>query len=45
MREGMNRYLSEVQIVFRRDADTNRLRINKLDSRLDREQKITGEYY
>jgi ATP-binding cassette subfamily E protein 1 len=45
MRDGMNRFLKMVGITFRRDADTNRPRINKLDSRLDREQKSTGEYY
>ena len=45
MREGMNKFLSAVDITFRRDADTNRPRINKPDSRLDREQKSKGEYY
>ncbi len=45
MRQGMNRFLKMVGITFRRDADTNRPRINKLDSRLDREQKGSGEYY
>ncbi len=45
MRDGMNRFLKMVGITFRRDADTNRPRINKLDSRLDREQKASGEYY
>ena len=45
MREGMNRFLSAVDITFRRDADTHRPRINKPDSRLDREQKSKGEYY
>jgi ATP-binding cassette subfamily E protein 1 len=45
MREGMNRFLSAVDITFRRDADTCRPRINKPDSRLDREQKMKGEYY
>ena len=45
MREGMNRFLQLVEVTFRRDADTNRPRINKLDSRLDREQKHAGEYY
>jgi ATP-binding cassette subfamily E protein 1 len=45
MREGMNRFLKDVQITFRRDQDTNRPRINKKDSRLDREQKSRGEYY
>jgi len=45
MREGMNRFLKTVGITFRRDADSNRPRINKQDSRLDREQKTAGEYY
>ena len=45
MRQGMNRFLKMAGITFRRDADTNRPRINKLDSRLDREQKSAGEYY
>lgn len=45
MREGMNRFLSAVDITFRRDADTHRPRINKPESRLDREQKGKGEYY
>jgi len=45
MREGMNKFLSAVDITFRRDADTNRPRINKPESRLDREQKSKGEYY
>ena len=40
----MNRFLKEVQITFRRDADTNRPRINELDSCLDREHEPTGEY-
>jgi ATP-binding cassette subfamily E protein 1 len=45
MREGMNRFLKNVNITFRRDNDTNRPRINKTDSRLDREQKSSGEFY
>lgn len=45
MREGMNRFLKDVNITFRRDNDTNRPRINKTNSRLDREQKSSGEYY
>ncbi len=45
MREGMNKFLSAVDITFRRDAETHRPRINKPDSRLDREQKSRGEYY
>ncbi|TET90194.1 MAG: ribosome biogenesis/translation initiation ATPase RLI [Methanomassiliicoccales archaeon] len=45
MREGMNRFLKMVEITFRRDNDTNRPRINKSGSALDREQKAKGEYY
>ncbi len=45
LREGMNRFLKDLDITFRRDADTNRPRINKAGSRLDREQKTKGEYY
>ena len=45
MRKGMNLFLENVNITFRRDNDTNRPRINKTDSRLDREQKSSGEYY
>lgn len=45
MRDGMNKFLSAVDITFRRDADSHRPRINKPGSRLDREQKSDGEYY
>ena len=45
MRDGMNKFLKAVDITFRRDSDTHRPRINKPDSRLDREQKSVGEYY
>ncbi len=45
LREGMNRFLKNVDITFRRDPDTKRPRINKLDSVKDREQKSDGEYY
>lgn len=45
MREGMNAFLSKLGITFRRDEETKRPRVNKLDSRLDREQKAMGEYY
>ena len=44
MREGMNRFLSELGITFRRD-ETKRPRINKPESKLDREQKTSGEFY
>jgi ATP-binding cassette subfamily E protein 1 len=45
LREGMNAFLKDLAITFRRDGETNRPRINKQDSRLDREQKASGEYY
>jgi ATP-binding cassette subfamily E protein 1 len=45
MREGMNRFLKELGITFRRDEETKRPRINKLDSQVDRWQKSIGEYY
>ncbi|MFN3383527.1 MAG: ribosome biogenesis/translation initiation ATPase RLI [Archaeoglobaceae archaeon] len=45
MREGMNAFLSRLGITFRRDEETKRPRVNKLDSKLDREQKAMGEYY
>lgn len=44
MREGMNRFLSELDVTFRRDQ-SGRPRINKPDSFLDREQKASGEFY
>ncbi len=44
-REGMNKFLSQVNITLRRDKHSGRPRINKPNSRLDREQKERGEYY
>ncbi|MAJ01939.1 MAG: ribosome biogenesis/translation initiation ATPase RLI, partial [Euryarchaeota archaeon] len=45
LREGMNRFLSSVNVTFRRDHDSRRPRINKGDSRKDREQRNIGDYY
>jgi len=45
MREGMNEFLGNLDITFRRDERTGRPRINKPGSQLDREQKSAGEYY
>ncbi len=45
MRDGMNTFLSDLSITFRRDEETKRPRVNKIGSRLDREQKAKGEYY
>lgn len=44
MREGMNRFLDELDVTFRRDQ-SGRPRINKPGSFLDREQKTSGEFY
>jgi ATP-binding cassette subfamily E protein 1 len=45
MRSGMNAFLSNLAITFRRDERTNRPRVNKPESQLDKEQKRSGEYY
>ncbi len=45
MEEGMNHFLKNLEITFRRDQDTGRPRINKPGSRKDREQKKKNEYY
>ncbi len=45
MKDGMNLFLKEAGVTFRRDAVTKRPRINKLDSRLDKSQRETGNYY
>ena len=45
LRTSMNEFLGNLNITFRRDKETKRPRVNKLDSYLDREQKEKGEYY
>jgi len=45
MRKGMNLFLEDLGITFRRDENTNRPRPNKEDSVKDRSQKKKGEYY
>ena len=45
LRVGMNRFLSSVDITFRRDHESKRPRINKADSRKDREQRTAGDFY
>jgi len=45
MRSGMNEFLANLDVTFRRDERTGRPRINKPGSQLDREQKREGEYY
>lgn len=43
--KGMNTFLKILNITVRRDQETQRPRINKPDSVIDREQKETGRYY
>ena len=43
--EGMNAFLEQVGITYRRDVTTGRPRVNKPGSKLDREQKSKGSYY
>ncbi|MFB6179498.1 MAG: ribosome biogenesis/translation initiation ATPase RLI [Halorientalis sp.] len=45
MRDGMNEFLGNLDITFRRDERTKRPRVNKPGSQLDRQQKKDGEYY
>jgi len=45
MRSGMNEFLGNLDITFRRDERTKRPRVNKPGSQLDRKQKKEGEYY
>jgi len=41
----MNTFLKELNITFRRDAESNRPRVNKENSQKDQEQKRTGNLY
>ena len=45
LRDGMNMFLKEMEVTFRRDLTTKRPRVNKEDSKLDKLQKEIGEYY
>lgn len=45
MKDGMNKFLANLDITFRRDEDTKRPRVNNYMSRLDRDQKSSGNYY
>lgn len=42
---GMNRFLQDLNITFRRDPTNFRPRINKLGSQKDQEQKKAGNYF
>ncbi len=43
--DAMNRFLKSLDITFRRDEKSMRPRVNKDGSRLDKDQKITQNYY
>ncbi|MGB9675553.1 MAG: ribosome biogenesis/translation initiation ATPase RLI [Candidatus Bathyarchaeales archaeon] len=45
LRDGMNMFLKEMGVTFRRDPMTRRPRVNKEGSKLDKFQKEIGEYY
>ena len=45
MASGMNKFLGQLEITFRRDPNNYRPRINKLDSIKDCEQKASGNYF
>ena len=42
---GMNQFLKSLDITYRRDETSMRPRVNKSESRLDREQKQSGKFY
>lgn len=43
--DAMNRFLKSLDMSFRRDEKSLRPRVNKLESRLDKNQKDSGNYY
>lgn len=45
MEDGMNIFLKKLGITLRRDKESLMPRVNKLDSKLDREQKDKGKFY
>jgi ATP-binding cassette subfamily E protein 1 len=45
LRKGMNGFLKEMDVTFRRDSVTRRPRVNKEESKMDKFQKQIGEYY
>ena len=45
MEDGMNMFLSKLGITLRRDKESLMPRVNKLESKLDREQKEKGKFY
>jgi ATP-binding cassette subfamily E protein 1 len=45
LEDGMNAFLRDMGVTFRRDQETKRPRVNKEGSRLDKQQKNNGRYY
>ena len=45
MEQGMNMFLSDIGLTFRRDMESYRPRANKPGSQMDREQKAEGKLY
>ena len=43
--QGMNQFLKQLNVTFRRDPTNFRPRINKLNSQKDKEQKAKGAYF
>ncbi len=43
--DAMNRFLKSLDMTFRRDEKSLRPRVNKLESRLDKDQKVSGNFY
>ena len=43
--DAMNKFLKSLDMSFRRDEKSMRPRVNKLESRLDKEQKSSGNFY
>lgn len=42
---GMNDFLRQLEVSYRRDPENYRPRVNKFDSVKDREQKAEGKYF
>ena len=45
MEKGMNKFLQDLAITFRRDEESHRPRVNKENSQKDKEQKSSGKLY
>lgn len=45
VKQGMNSFLKEMGVTFRRDPQTGRPRVNKEGSQMDQKQKAEGDYW